>query len=180
MSQEADFCGDRLRLSAFLRVVGDGMPPRLARFRRRLRAAEYGHDVSTARDNIPHDNGATITLSLTGSTKRERSVDPSALDVFNSSSFGRPTSEADDPLFKGNIESEAQQGGLQQPGFDEQAITLRKADERTSVTSTTVSLSKLRKTSSARKERRLPVNELALSRTTSSDGLPQPSVRLIQ
>ena len=47
MPQEADFCGDRLRLSAFLRVVGNGMPKRPTRFRRRVPVTDDSLEPST-------------------------------------------------------------------------------------------------------------------------------------
>ena len=174
MSQEADFCGGRLRLTAFLRVVGDGMPPRPTRFRRRPHAADNGLDVSTSREAGTTDTGEIITPDL-----GKRSNDTPTLGTPHLDSSVHLTSEPEHPLPESMVGSRDQRGGHQESQTNQQSSSLQKTEKRTRITITTNSSSKLCKTPSARKKRRLPVNELALLRTTSSNGLPQPSVRPI-
>ncbi|KAF2631187.1 hypothetical protein BU25DRAFT_481740 [Macroventuria anomochaeta] len=88
MPQEADFCGDRLRLSAFLRVVGDGMPQRPTRFRRRLRAVDNGVDTSIyhGTDRADHEVPPAERVAREGP-----SSDVSIFDIARSLSPDQPT-----------------------------------------------------------------------------------------
>ena len=173
MPQEADFRGDRLRLSAFLRVVGDGMPQRPTRFKRRSRDVHLGLNSSTHHDTDRTDEVATPAQE----TACERSSnDVPTLDIARSPSPEQPMLTPEDPLpesaaHNGHQGNRERLEGFQLPNIQQQAA------KRTSITTNTKSPKKPRQTSSTRKRRRLPANELALLRTTSSDGLPRPSVR---
>lgn len=177
MAQEADFCGGRLRLSAFLRVVGDGMPQRPTRFRRRQRAADDFPEASTSHATDCTDMRITVIQHEEISHEDEHFKDTSVLDTSHSTLPEHPTLAPEDPLPESTIDSGVQSGGCQQPEADQHPIAQRKAGKRTPTALTTNSPSEPCKMLSTRKKRRLPVNELALLRTTSSNSLPRPSVR---
>lgn len=157
MAHEADFCGDRLRLSAFLRVA-DGVPKRPTRFKRRTRPVE-ADEASRREQSAPTDN------SLVGRHFHGEFL--TSLSVFDTSSSATP-----DEALLGAVRDSRSQRDRGRPDSI-QITSILQAKKCAAAKSP----SKIRKTSSARRRRRLPVNELVLLRTTSSDGLPRPSVR---
>lgn len=169
MLHEADFCGDRLRLEAFLRVVDDGLPERPTRFRRRLRAAEDDGEGSKCRESDGTD-------SVVGPSRQDKFVNEGT--VFDMVSLTRSEQllyVPEEPL-----PNAANDDGCQ--GIREQSERAHpshrvRVDENEAGTTVTKSSIKTSKTSSTRKRRRLHVNDLTLVRTVSSTGLPQLSVR---
>ncbi|KAH6614218.1 hypothetical protein C7974DRAFT_72912 [Boeremia exigua] len=168
---EADFCGDRLRLSAFLRVVGDGMPQRPTRFKRRLR---HSHHFSEGLGQDYSDRNGERANPTQKSTREGHSNDKFIIEASRSSkpklntlrSEHRPQAPA---LNNGNEHTRGRLEDSQPTDTEEQAVKL------TSITAVTRSPTKPHTVPQIRNRRRLPVNQLALLRTTSSDGLPQPS-----
>lgn len=173
MTQEADFCGDRLRLSAFLRVVADGMPERPTRFKRRFVGVDRSFD-----SQIQHDPGHGDAGSPPGqeAVQKQYPNNTTATHVIYSPSPQPPEIAASHLRLTTQTNSGSQRHCKQSERVqlleDQQHIR-----ERESTTAMTEPLDISRKTSSTPKRRHLPVNELALLRTTSSDGLPLPSVR---
>jgi hypothetical protein len=172
MTQEADFCGDRLRLSALLRVVGEGMPQRPTRFRRRLVDPNNSLDSSNQRDS-----GLPVPKSPSDPDPAlEQCSENTILTVVRSLVLQSPELEAED------LHSASQKGSIPQRDCDQcehvqQSPVQKQSVKRSSNRTTMKPTQEPRKISSTRKRRHLPVNELALLRTTSSDGLPLPSVR---
>lgn len=168
MPQEADFCGGQLRLSAFLRVVGDGMPRRPTRFKRRLPAVDSALDAP-----IDISTDSTVT-SVHSAVHKELSKDISLFDIAHS-----PVPEQ--LSLEGRSRGIAFNSGClrdcDRPDDGPLSTSQQQAKRQIFNTTKRRSITEPCKTSSARKGRRLPVNELALLRTTASDGLPQPSVR---
>lgn len=170
MLQTSDFCGDRLRLSAFLRVVGDGMPQRPTRFKRRLQDTLNGlegstlscHNVSCSIEQHDPKHKAeslspdVVFLDTTQSPLPEQSTPPVVDDL------PPPICSETDDVSRWRCEHLQLPNTRQQTAKRTPPITLPRSP---------------RNVSSTRKRQRLPVNELALLSTTSSDGLPQPSVR---
>jgi hypothetical protein len=115
MADDANFCGGRLRLAAFLRVVEYDMPQRPSRLKRRIMPLVEELPVNAA---ACEPKGATTTTKASIATRI-----PQVLRAKVSSGRSR-------------------------------------APPRT-------------------RKRRLPVNGLALLRTTTSDGLPEPGVRSV-
>lgn len=173
MTQEADFCGDRLRLSAFLRVVADGMPQRPTRFKRRSRGIDHRLGSSGQHDT---DHVDARSSPAQKAAHEQCHNNTSILDVVRSPSPQLPELAAEDfrsvTRAKSGSQKDREQSEDVQPSENQ-----RQTGERTSVTAVTKSLKKPRKIPSTRKRRHLPVNGLALLRSTSSDGLPLPSVR---
>jgi hypothetical protein len=148
MLQVADFCGDRLRLSAFLRVVGDGMPQRPTRFRRRQRAADNLLETSTSHATDGTDIRATVIRHQRISHEDEHFLDTSVLDTSHSTLPEHTTPAPEDPLPESTIDSGVQRGGYQQPKDDQHTIAQRKVEKRTPTALTTKSPSEPRKTPS--------------------------------
>lgn len=173
MSQEADFCGDRLRLSAFLRVVADGMPQRPTRFKRRFIGIEQSLDSQKRRD--ADHGGAARSLSqeaILEGYPNDTIISDVARSLWpRSPEFApdhiRSATRPSDELQKNCKQSEAVQPLQDQQHTREQEMT----------TALFEPLHVSRRTSGTPRRRHLPVNEVALLRTTSYDGLPLPSVR---
>lgn len=168
MTQEADFCGNRLRLSAFLRVA-DGMPQRPTRFRHRLVDTSHSLDSSNQRCasfvgvRRPSDQDSASAQSL------------ETLNVAHSPTSQTPVFGAEDlrsTCQRNKPHSDcSQREGVRCIPVQDQPI------KRLPSLGNIEPTRKPRKISSTRKRWHLPVNELALLRTTSTDGLPLPSVR---
>lgn len=169
MTREADLCGDRLRLSAFLRVV-DGMPQRPTRLRRRL--VESSHHLDSLSQG---DSGLTDARSLSDQESALGQY-PKILDVVRSPVLQTPELAAKDRQSAHQIGTKPQSDCSQREAGQHAGVKKRSAKRSTNSTPTKPS-QKPRRISSTRKRRQLPVDELALLRTTSSDGLPLPSVR---
>lgn len=169
MTQEADFCGERLRLSAFLRVA-DCMPQRPTRFRRRLVDSNYCLDSSNQR------NCSLIDVRSPSDQDPALEQDPEILNLARSPSLQTPELAAEDLRSPYQSRSKPQSDFNEHEGI-QHSLVQRPSAKRSSNPTTIESSQKLRKISSTRKRRRLPVNELALLRTTFSYGLPLPIVR---
>ncbi|KAF3045727.1 hypothetical protein E8E11_006319 [Didymella keratinophila] len=170
MTQEADFCGDRLRLSAFLRVVAEGLPQRPTRFRRRVVDPNHSLDSSTQRDSSlldaksPSDQAPAL----------EQYPENAILKVVRSPSLQAPELAAEDLRFASQNGSNPQSDCSQREHV-QHSPAQKQSVKRSSSPTTLKPSQKPRKISSTRKRGHLPVNELALLRTMSSDGLPLPS-----
>ncbi|KAJ8116943.1 hypothetical protein OPT61_g1741 [Boeremia exigua] len=171
MPSKVDFCGDRLRLSAFLRVVGDGMPQRPTRFRRHLRDNGSSPECLNHRDTdyscaqtIPAQESVHIGPSNDSCifhTTRSSSPEQSMLTSNVRLSLATTHNDNEDELWR---PEDAQPTHTQQP-----------ATQQTPVAGVTKSPGKPHKAPSTQKRRRLPVNELALLQIMSSDDLPKPN-----
>jgi hypothetical protein len=169
MPQEADFCGERLRLSAFLRVVGNGIPKRPIRFRRRIPVTDDSLEPSTHLETTQEASTGSKTVSGEPLTKVP-DVDPAGLRVPE-----QPNPMSDNLFTAPEIGSEG--GAGFESNEDVQIVKLPPWLKERNPTAKTLTSKEPPKVSKHRRKRRLPVNELALLRTTSSDGLPLPSVR---
>ena len=170
MPQEADFCGDRLRLSAFLRVVGNGMPKPPKRFRRRVLVTDNSLEPSTHLETT--QEATTGAKKVSGELLiRVPDVDPAGSQVPEQpSSMSGILFTAPEIGTEGGAESESQE--------DVRVVEmLPRLEERNPIIAKTPMSKEPYKAPKHRRKRRMPVNELALLRTTSSDGLPLPSVR---
>ncbi|KAF9694566.1 hypothetical protein EKO04_007363 [Ascochyta lentis] len=172
MSYETDFRGDRLRLHAFLRVVDDGLPKRPSRFRRRFLAVS--DDLEASSHSISDYTNDTVA------SVQEASHEGPLNDVSFLDGMRPPNPEQPLPAFEEQSLVTAEDS-VQQRGYEQVGCASAKSNQQTEkrasdqpVTAATKAHNKLRKTPSTRHRRRIPVNELALLRTTSSDGLPQP------
>jgi hypothetical protein len=170
MPQEADFYGNRLWLSAFLRVVGNGIPKRPIRFRRRIPVT----------DNIePSTHLETTQEASTGAKTVSGEPFTKVPDVDSAGSRVReqPNSMTDTLFTAPEITNES---GAGFESYEDVQIVemLPRLKERNPTIAKTPKSKEPLKASKHRRKRRLPVNELALLRTTSSDGLPLPSVRI--
>ena len=169
MPQEADFCGDRLRLSAFLRVVGNGMPKRPTRFRRRVPVTDDSLEPSTHFETTQEASTDAKTVFGKCLTKVPN-VDPASSRVPE-----QPNSMSDNLFTAPEIDNEGGDG-FETHGDVQIVKSTPRLKERNPTAKTLTSKEPL-KVSKHQRKRRLPVNKLALLRTTSSDGLPLPSVR---
>jgi hypothetical protein len=209
MAHDANFVNDRLRLTAFLRVVEQGMPPRPSRFKRRAQVLDEPAvpPVPTSLSRISPVLPVLETRnepSILGSSSLDasRSIDPTAkqevalnieppqfykvqsgvhlraTSIYNITHSPTPTelclgqaSDYNQDGQEGQIYFQQQRGPLSSPqnlgeGGATVAVKVNKVYGKT-------------RGSSSTRKRCLPVNELALLRTTTSDGLPDPGVRSI-
>ena len=170
MPQEADFCGDRLRLSAFFRVVGNGMPKPPKRFRRRVLVTDNSLEPSIHLETT--QEATTGAKKVSGEPLiRVPDVDPAGSRVPEQpSSMSGILFTAPEIGTEGGAEFESQE--------DVRVVEmLPQLKERHLIIAKTPMSKEPSKAPKHRRKRRIPVNELALLRTTSSDGLPLPSVR---
>jgi hypothetical protein len=70
MTAEADFCGDRLRLASFLRVVGNA-PQRPLRFRRRIKQDERVDAVPSPQPGQPEVAGMESPAATPNPTRND-------------------------------------------------------------------------------------------------------------
>jgi hypothetical protein len=184
MPDDANFCDGRLRLTAFLRVVANGMPPRPSRFKRRVPLEQTSHDNSALQEPLRLKDWLEDLPSPTSSrtprpdTEAESEV-PSAQDTdFNVTRPPTPMRLHVYPysgirlgVGSSNGQSDHEQRttahAILQAFTDERAVQARKIK---------IKPSRPPKAIDTRK-RPLPTTGLALVRTTTSDGLPNPSVR---
>ena len=154
MVHEDDFCGNRLRLTAFLRIVGAARAHhRPSRSRRR---------VSVQRQRRVAD-GALSDAAMKQEIKENRTSIDATPDIDDSVQAGAAGTDRANPSWKQSSESDAEQRTL------EEEATNEKASKATS----TIQCRELH----IRKKHCLSVNGLALVRTTTEIGLPSPSVR---
>ncbi|KAF2658754.1 hypothetical protein K491DRAFT_713238 [Lophiostoma macrostomum CBS 122681] len=182
MGQDENFCGDRLRLAAFLRVV-DSVPERPSRFRRRL--PEGGNEHETGHGNITAGPSSIEMLAL-GQSPSSRSS-PTARTTTGErqtdDSLHTPVSATDDaaiPQDDDPVQDEpfsipkAQSTTTNSHGSE--STTLQSSSKGVVVyTSSATKTDPRGKAASGTRKRRLPVNELPLVRTTTEDGLPDRS-----
>jgi hypothetical protein len=188
---DANFSGNRLRLTAFLRVVGN-VPLRPSRLRRRIQHfephTEESHQLIT--EDI-HRNDATVDLNAS------KSVSDGPQDTTTSQEGGNDNSITIAPTDVYEIpRSPTQEAPLLTPS-DKHSIELNGSDRnvtgrnaapssRNEQTGSKFAVMRTprpietsasaAKSSGSRKRRLPPVNALALLRTSTSDGLPEPSV----
>jgi hypothetical protein len=177
MTHDANFVDNRLRLTAFLRVVEEGIPPWPSRFRRRIQMPD-----ETAELPVATSQSQTATVEKRVATGVE-------VGVWNEDETEyrlQPGSIYDVPLSPTSTRSSPASGD-DQDVYERQSPVQRQPDTSGSAkfahqagTAVPVKVKKASRKplgSSSTRKRRLPVNELALLRTTTSDGLPQPGVR---
>ncbi|KAF2248635.1 hypothetical protein BU26DRAFT_303069 [Trematosphaeria pertusa] len=186
MAHDADFCGDRLRLAAFLRAV-ENLPQRPARFRRPV---DGDAQIQATKQASPaqHDQTRAIaSLSSPASTAPQQKL--SAFDAADSRLTASTASAEGTRTIALPVTPDADCHAQPSVNIDEDDSTVphRRSDpllllRKGSRKSVKVSHSRRRAAnlnaglSGTRKRRRLPVKGLALVRTTTEDGLPQPSV----
>ncbi|KAF2129596.1 hypothetical protein P153DRAFT_396853 [Dothidotthia symphoricarpi CBS 119687] len=193
MAHDANFCGDRLRLAAFLRIMEYGIPPRPTRFRRRVQAVEKpmrGSDPSPTNQEYSFVNTSAAipihgvsrpstpeaTTSGVDASRTHHSSPSNPLATDADSTYDIPPSHTSIEPYVGLIKD-----GIHEPtGLQQQhanGLLVKQSLQNAGIMSSSNSHktpSKPRPSSSTRK-RRLPVNCLALMRTSTSDGLPEPS-----
>lgn len=173
MIHEADFCGDRLRLTAFLRVLAAGMPHRPTRFKRRYVGSDHGSESSILNGpDLSHlENDRALDLAC------EQGPDETPIaEVILSSAPQPPTLAAVDHRLAKQANDvflrDRSRSNVIQPTEGQ-----RQTNERLSTTASMRPVKQPRQISSTRKRQQIPKNELTLLRTTSLDGLSLPSVR---
>jgi hypothetical protein len=205
MTHDANFVDNRLRLTAFLRVVEEGIPPRPSRFRRRIQMPDETAEppVATSQSQTnqvllapeahqePPISGSAspIALRSIAAAAEKRVVIGVEVGVWNEDETEyrlQPGSIYDVPLSPTSTRSSPASGD-DQDVYERQSPVQRQPDTSGSAkfahqagTAVPVKVKKASRKplgSSSTRKRRLPVNELALLRTTTSDGLPQPGVR---
>jgi hypothetical protein len=152
MANEADFAGDRLRLSAFLRIV-QNLPQRPARCRRRAPSITVDDHVPAPASN----DAQTVSISAT------REISPS-LDSGSEEDTHVPIRGEVLPETENERDDDAPNSPPKQTAPIVYTPKAPQTDPRQ------------HRPSSTTRKRRLPVNELALVRTTTADGLPDRSV----
>lgn len=205
MFDDANFCRGRLRLAAFLRIVQNDGPRRPTRFRSRIPLAERKDDQSngpltedtdsSVEESPSRDGAHTPVYGTCGSLPRAET--PPSLAGCQSSqiqSDGQsgwrksanfdlniPCSSSPTRLnARSDHETIGEQGNGRTSGNNQSTLQAtgrsnnitKVVHKRRPMTSSTNPAKSLRT-----RKRRLPVSGLALLRTTTSDGLPIPSVR---
>jgi hypothetical protein len=190
MGHDENFCGDRLRMTAFLRVV-ESVPERPSRFRRRL--PEKNDEHQTGRSDITDGPSKFGTLAVgpatlscpssAGTTDPERSQEDSMhTPVSGTNDPAILPDDGQDPeesLALSEVRSTAtgSQSLLQNGNNEWDSTTLHSPSKRVSVYASSAKKTDARANrASDTRKRRLPVNELPLVRTTTEDGLPDRSV----
>lgn len=148
---DANFHDGQLRISAYLRTVGKGLPPRPKRNNRRRKIVEENGQTSRERANTNNDDPFSPSTSKT-------------VDVH--------------PLFIETGDEKTKEIQRLTPSPKNSPSPRQKTPITRQKEIAVKALSGNQGSSHTRK-RRLPVNQLALLRTTSSQGLPDPSVRSI-
>jgi hypothetical protein len=184
MTDDANFCNGRLRLTAFLRVVEDGMPPRPSRFKRRVpfggsspQDSAFSEPVHT--EACPEYLKHSTVTQASGLNMEVTPGVPSAPDV----QFDMPRSPTPTQLYVCPGSSKHLRLGSSDEESASERQTVAHAIPQATTDQQAVHASKVRIESSRpqkstdTRKRRLPVTGLALVRTTTSDGLPDPSVR---
>jgi hypothetical protein len=184
MADDTNFCDGRLRLTAFLRAVENGMPARPSRFKRRVPLEETSPQDFAFPEPLHTEESAgylpNSTRSRTPGPSREATSEVSSAQETDLDTARSPTSmriQVYPDSYKhlgpgsGNEESDREQPTatptISHASIDEQAVHAWKVKTRSN---------RPLKATDTRK-RRLPTTGLALVRTTTSDGLPDPSVR---
>lgn len=168
MAQDPDFHGDRLRLSAFLRVIGDGMPQQPSRCRRRV--------------PLTHNSSESLDLFNTALQTNVASEFADEGHIRNASVVDNPCSPMPKhlvyrPVFLQPAPLAEKDGSETTPTENDPATSVSPLERRESIAKTIQHLKVRTKTSTTQRKRYLPVNQLTLLRATSSDGLPEPGVR---
>jgi hypothetical protein len=200
---DANFCNGRLRLATFLRVVDSDMLQRPRRFRKRVPLCdEEPAEVNGGPVQAHECSAATMSAQVDSPVSRRTSLDngdapdeaqshgETAADTLPSDGHVAPSSEYDIPRSPTPIRPtvDRDNGGETAIGpdgemeiVDDQTSTetpkrVRKKAAVAQISFTRKAPRESQEFSSTRK-RRLPVLGLALLRTTTSDGLPEPGVR---
>jgi hypothetical protein len=173
MADDANFVGGRLRLAAFLRTVEDDVPQRPSRFKRRLSSKHFVREPDSAEipcigdDVLPDVSEQDRSRGAAGGVSAEEAPIPGT-------EFDLPRSGAADVVAGKHDGSDS--------ACAKRQYSSAKTEKRTKNTKQVARVAKLKKQSSVlhkssdTRKRRLPVNGLALLRTTTSDGLPEPGV----
>jgi hypothetical protein len=206
MDDDANFRGGRLRLTTFLRVVENGIPERPSRFKRRGPLLLVEQLPQTANQHVPgHTDPSSAPTPGEGGGLLESMLQPPVVEttIYDSNSaqddasvdvatnvqpnpFMLAGSEYDIPCSPSSADPFMDSG-------DHSTKDGSSADDRRVVANATKFdcnrmatrkpkalgiKSKPQRPANARK-RRLPVQSLALLRTSTADGLPYPSVRCL-
>jgi hypothetical protein len=168
MADDANFVGGRLRLAAFLRTVETDMPQRPSRFKRRLPSKHFAREPDSA--EIPRIGDDVLPdISEQGRSRGAAEEAPTP-----GTEFDLPRSGVADVVAGKHDGSDS--------ACAKRQYTSAKTEKRTKNTKQVARVTMLKKQfgvfhkSSDTRKRRLPVNGLALLRTTISDGLPEPGV----
>ncbi|KAH8728724.1 hypothetical protein GQ44DRAFT_824004 [Phaeosphaeriaceae sp. PMI808] len=179
MADDADFYGGRLRLAAFLRVVDNGMPQRPSRFKQRVPLVESQpheltvHEPSDMEGTDKLSNALRSNLSLVATDIVQ--TDSQAEAVFELG-ISRSSTLLDQRI---DCDKHDINGRKDRSSVDEKR-TRAKATKSSHKNIRDVQIPAGNKSSSPTckasftRKRQLPVNGLALMRTTTSDFLPEP------
>jgi len=169
MAHDANFVGNRLRLSAFLSCEG-GMPDRPSRFKPPIQ------NLNVVNSAAPF-SGLHRVVSVK-EPAREPAILPSKLSAeaeFIGTNLCEEAAATDKPLDTNIEEDRSVLDGLTNaPSLYE---IPRSSPPDLRLASVSGGKQGLRNGLSSTRKRRLPVHELALLRTTTLDGLPLPGVR---
>lgn len=200
MADNANFAGDRLRLASFLRVVGKGMPQRPSRFKRRPQdIVDRPYAYSSASPNRNNSASSNLNKSTGPSTLSFTNKAETAGASKGTQNLHANVHQRSEPAMNGdaanidyhqqmpaelclspNIDNTRHDAGDSQSSSQPRLNPLpiknnRKKAQIRRVLKTKGTSNSPRGTLCTR-TRRLSVNGLALLRTTTSDGLPAPSV----
>lgn len=188
MADDADFSNGRLRLTAFLRVVENGLPQRPSRFRRKVQFSKTAStdlsdatsfEVSRTAGELPgQSHGDAIERVET----RAEKAGPSQATIDHRSPSPQDLEEGTFPNVTDHTTKTSMDVSTDAENTPHTGVT---ASAHQSATNRPAGPSikppqphKSQNIQKGRKgqKRRLPVNCLSLSRTTTTDGLPDPFV----
>lgn len=180
-SADANFHHGRLRLSIFLRAVEQSdMPQRPSRFRRRFKASDESSRELNDRPVQDGDHQEPGTCALIDSPSPIHSPAPSDPIATVSDKATHVPNSLEDRLETSDDHADVADDiaerltGLSEPPSIQNTPRTRKQLEVT--TSSKTRVYKAHSDSSSTRKRRLPVNCLALLRTSTLEGLPEPGV----
>jgi hypothetical protein len=205
MTHDANFVDNRLRLTAFLRVVEQGIPPRPSRFKRRVQVSDettnlpgptstsqtnpvlpvleaYAGSVSPEASRSIHaafEYEAAISVEIDQHEEDRTENNVQSASVYDIPRSPTPTEPRSRPTSDDDQNVHDRPNPVQRPSNANSPVKFRWKAGIAGPAKVKKASGKPGGPSSTRK-RRLPVNELALLRTTTSDGLPQPGVRSFQ
>ena len=190
MTDGSDFCGERLRLTALLRTA-EKMPRRPARFRRRWAEAEQNQATknSPLTMDVPIDYTISTActksrLGLTSEPTEESVLDDLPRDASASGSHLPPSERGSSgTVIAPRISNpDRASANMRDAPKGRPLALLHVPTPRGKMRCAKATKQKKpngfsRGPSNARKEKRFPVKELALVRTSTENGLPSPGVR---
>jgi hypothetical protein len=172
MADDTNFCGGRLRLAAFLRVVESDMPQRPSRCKRRVLSSRSAQSELPDKDHVVEPCNALMDVLGLAAGARLPAEAPRSTSI-RSTDLNSPILE--DKTSNENSGTHVEKQINKQPVASKIRERVGKSPKVTHAPEAEDQSTNSRKPSRVKK-RRLPVNSLAMIRTTTSDGLPEPGV----